>query len=37
VGAVAKSYFNFTYYNTNTNDGDAEDLHRWQLDYIIKF
>jgi len=37
VGAVAKSYFNLTYYNTNTNDGEAEELHRWQLDYIIKF
>ncbi len=37
LGCVAKSYFNVTYYNTNTADGLSEDLHRWQVDYIIKF
>jgi len=37
LGGPAKSYFNLTYYNTNNNDGTDEDLHRWQLDYIVKF
>ncbi len=37
MGCIAKSYFNVTYYNTNTADGRDEDLQRWQVDYIVKF
>ena len=37
LGAVAKSYFNFTYYNTRPVYREDEPLDRWQLDYIVKF
>ncbi|MCP4899362.1 MAG: hypothetical protein GY906_20550 [bacterium] len=37
IGAVARSYFNLTWYNTRPSHGDDEELNRWQADYIIRF
>ena len=37
IGAWAKSYFNFTWYNTRPRYRQDTTLNRWQLDYIVKF
>ncbi len=37
LGFVAKSYFNFTWYNTKPVYKEDETIDRWQLDYIVKF
>lgn len=37
LGFIAKSYFNFTWYNTKPVYKEDETINRWQLDYIVKF
>lgn len=37
LGFVAKSYFNFTWYNTQPVYQEDETINRWQLDYIVRF
>ncbi|RLE24384.1 MAG: hypothetical protein DRJ65_09980 [Acidobacteria bacterium] len=39
LGFVAKSHFNFTWYNTKPVYKEYEDetINRWQFDYIVKF
>lgn len=37
LGFIAKSYFNFTWYNTKPVYKEDETINRWQLDYIVRF
>ena len=37
IGAVARSYFNLTWYNTRPIFREDEPLDRWQMDYIVRF
>ncbi|RLE25585.1 MAG: hypothetical protein DRJ65_07380, partial [Acidobacteria bacterium] len=37
LGFIAKSYFNFTWYNTKPVYKQDETINRWQFDYIVKF
>ncbi|MCK5378049.1 MAG: putative porin [Acidobacteria bacterium] len=37
LGFIAKTYFNFTWYNTKPVYQEDETINRWQLDYIVKF
>ncbi len=37
LGFIAKSYFNFTWYNTKPVYIEDETINRWQFDYIVKF
>ncbi len=37
IGAVARSYFNITWYNTRPALREDEPLDRWQVDYIVRF
>ncbi len=37
LGFIAKSYFNFTWYNTKPVYKEDKTINRWQLDYIVKF
>ncbi len=37
IGMIAKSYFNFTWYNTKPSSKTDDTINRWQVDYIVKF
>ncbi|RLB61302.1 MAG: hypothetical protein DRH08_14130 [Deltaproteobacteria bacterium] len=37
LGFIAKSYFNFTWYNSRPVYKKDETTNRWQFDYIVKF
>jgi hypothetical protein len=37
IGMPAKSYINFTWYNTDWKVGSDTTMDRWQLDYVFKF
>jgi hypothetical protein len=37
IGAVKRSYFNITWYNTRPTYHEDEPLNRWQVDYIVRF
>jgi hypothetical protein len=37
LGMPARTYFNFTWYNTRPKLGEDSTMNRWQFDYVIRF